>query len=228
MGQSSWPPEDLLKGIQGVVKSIQMENQPEAKLIPFPLSPLKTKALGAKPKVKNVNLNSQDQASPQADCTEQHHRGETSEILESLPEDDLPGEENTEEIPRGAQGSSQPPGLETQIQNGDSSESDRGSQSEEEESDVEIQDLERNFNRLRLTPPAQAIGIRLVPAKGQNLTDMEEIEPRFKRLGIDPEEPLPRRRRYQKKMKKDQIEPAEKLISWEDVKKLTTQASRIL
>uniref|UniRef100_A0A8C9P2L9 Uncharacterized protein n=1 Tax=Spermophilus dauricus TaxID=99837 RepID=A0A8C9P2L9_SPEDA len=36
---------------------------------------------------------------------------------------------------------------------------------------------------------------------------MEEREPRFKRLRIDPEEPLPRRRRYRKKMKKDQIEP---------------------
>ncbi|XP_071462009.1 uncharacterized protein [Marmota flaviventris] len=60
------------------------------------------------------------------------------------------------------------------------------------------------------------------------LSDMEEIEPRFKRLRIDQEEALSRRRRYRKRMKKDQIDPAEKLISWEDLKKLTTQASRIL
>ncbi|KAM5139609.1 uncharacterized protein ACOB7L_028771 [Callospermophilus lateralis] len=60
------------------------------------------------------------------------------------------------------------------------------------------------------------------------LSDMEEIEPRLKRLRIDPEEPPSRRRRYRKRMKKDQIDPAKKLISWKDVKKLTTQASRIL
>ncbi|KAM5178650.1 uncharacterized protein ACOB7L_012940 isoform 1-T2 [Callospermophilus lateralis] len=53
---------------------------------------------------------------------------------------------------------------------------------------------------------------------------MEEIEPRLKRLRIDPEEPPSRRRRYRKRMKKDQIDPAKKLISWEDVKKLTTHA----
>ncbi|XP_071467345.1 endogenous retrovirus group K member 113 Env polyprotein-like isoform X1 [Marmota flaviventris] len=57
---------------------------------------------------------------------------------------------------------------------------------------------------------------------------MEEIEPRFKRLRIDQEEALSRRRRYRKRMKKDQIDPAKKLISWEDLKKLITQASRIL
>ncbi|VTJ90227.1 Hypothetical predicted protein [Marmota monax] len=57
---------------------------------------------------------------------------------------------------------------------------------------------------------------------------MEEIEPRFKRLKIDPEKPPLKRKRYRKKTKRNQIDPAEKLISWEDVKKLTTQASRII
>ncbi|XP_058427987.1 uncharacterized protein LOC131423309 isoform X3 [Marmota monax] len=59
-------------------------------------------------------------------------------------------------------------------------------------------------------------------------SDMEEIEPRFKRLKIDPEKPPLKRKRYRKKTKRNQIDPAEKLISWEDVKKLTTQASRII
>ncbi|XP_071470629.1 endogenous retrovirus group K member 10 Gag polyprotein-like [Marmota flaviventris] len=168
MGQSSWPPEDLLKGLQRAIKSIQMENSPEAKLIPFPLGRLKTKTtLKAKPKVRNVTLNSQDYTSPQGDSRDEYHRGQTSEILESPQEEveDLPTEENPEEIPRGAQSSSPPRGLETQIQNDDSTESDHDLQSEGEESDMEIQDLQRNLNRLRLTPPVQTIRIQPVPAK---------------------------------------------------------------
>ncbi|XP_058435538.1 endogenous retrovirus group K member 19 Env polyprotein-like [Marmota monax] len=58
-------------------------------------------------------------------------------------------------------------------------------------------------------------------------SDMEEIEPRFKQLKIDPEKPPSKRKRYRKRQR-NQIDPAEKLISWEDVKKLTTQASRII
>ncbi|XP_058428038.1 endogenous retrovirus group K member 21 Gag polyprotein-like [Marmota monax] len=145
-----------------------MENSPEAKLIPFPLGRLKTKTtLKAKPKVRNVTLNSQDYTSPQGDSRDGDHRGQTSEILESPPEEveDLPTEENPEEIPGGAQSSSPPRGLETQTQNDDSTESDHDLQSEGEESDMEIQDLQRNLNRLRLTPPVQAIRIRQVPAK---------------------------------------------------------------
>ncbi|XP_048644406.1 uncharacterized protein LOC125612077 [Marmota marmota marmota] len=163
MGQSSWPPEDLLKGIQRAIRSIQMENPTEAKLISFPLSRLKTKALGAKQKVRNVTLNLHDQASPQGDCREEDHREETSAVLESPPEEIE--EENPEEILREAQSSSPPRGLEAQFQNGNSTYSTHESQSEGEESDVEIQDLQRNFNRLRLTPPAQAIRIRPLPAK---------------------------------------------------------------
>ncbi|XP_077898460.1 spindle and kinetochore-associated protein 2 isoform X3 [Ictidomys tridecemlineatus] len=59
-------------------------------------------------------------------------------------------------------------------------------------------------------------------------SDMEEIEPRFKRLKIDPEKPPFKRKRYRKKTKRNQIDSAKKLISWEDLKKLTTQASRII
>ncbi|KAM4798348.1 uncharacterized protein ACH125_004407 [Urocitellus parryii] len=88
---------------------------------------------------------------------------------------------------------------------------------------------------VRTNPIYKALSVFTVFTDGSNsvgclnvLSDMEEIEPRFKRLRIDLEEPLPRRRRFRKKMKKHQIEPAKKLISWEDVKKLTTQASRIL
>ncbi|KAM5167078.1 uncharacterized protein ACOB7L_017908 isoform 1-T1 [Callospermophilus lateralis] len=178
MGQNSWPPEDLLKGIQRAIKSIQMENPPEATLIPFPLSRLKTKALGARPKVKNVNLNLQNQVTRQGDYGEQHQKGDTSEVLESPPRevDNLPGEENPEEIPRGAQSSSQPRDLEAQIQNGDSAESDLVSESEGEESDVEIRDLQRNFDRLRLTPPAQATQIRPIPAKRTKFNRMASLQ----------------------------------------------------
>ncbi|XP_071467346.1 uncharacterized protein [Marmota flaviventris] len=178
MGQSSWPPEDLLKGLQRAIKSIQMENSPEAKLIPFPLGRLKTKTtLKAKPKVRNVTLNSQDYTSPQGDSRDEYHRGQTSEILESPQEEveDLPTEENPEEIPRGAQSSSPPRGLETQIQNDDSTESDHDLQSEGEESDMEIQDLQRNLNRLRLTPPVQTIRIRPVPAKRTKFNRMASL-----------------------------------------------------
>nr|XP_026235716.1 butyrophilin subfamily 1 member A1-like [Urocitellus parryii] len=41
---------------------------------------------------------------------------------------------------------------------------------------------------------------------------MEEIETRYKRLKIDPEKPPSKRKRYQKKTKRNQIDPAKKLI----------------
>ncbi|KAM5127102.1 uncharacterized protein ACOB7L_005145 [Callospermophilus lateralis] len=114
----------------------------------------------------------------QGDYGEQHQKGDTSEVLESPPRevDNLPGEENSEEIPRGAQSSSQPRDLEAQIQNGDSAESDLVSESEGEESDVEIRDLQRNFDRLHLTPPAQATQIRPIPAKRTKFNRMASLQ----------------------------------------------------
>nr|XP_040143417.1 endogenous retrovirus group K member 24 Gag polyprotein-like isoform X2 [Ictidomys tridecemlineatus] len=176
MGHSPWPTECLLKGIQRAIKSIQMENLSEAKVISFPLSPIKTKAPGAKPKVRNVSVPEVSQGNLEEDPRDEDHRQQASGGIDSsLPggiesppggiESNPPGEENPEEIPREVKSPSPPRGLEAQFQNGDSENSAEESQSEGEESDIEIQDLQGNFNRLRLTPPAQAIRIRPLSAK---------------------------------------------------------------
>ncbi|XP_058427985.1 uncharacterized protein LOC131423309 isoform X1 [Marmota monax] len=179
MGHSPWPPEYLLKGIQRAIKSIQMENLSEAKVISLPLSPMKTKALGAKPKVRNVSLPEVSQGNLEEDHRDKDHRKEASGGIDSsLPggiESNPPGEENPEEIPREVKSPSPPRGLQAQFQNGDSENSAEESQSEGEESDIEIQDLRGHFNRLPLTPPAQAIRIRPLSAKRTKFNRMVSL-----------------------------------------------------